>query len=251
MTKYFQKFGNAIVLPLYKGKGSRSEPGSNRPISLCSCLGKVLERVVHKQLVQFLSDRKLLSQAQHGFIAGRSIVTNMLTFDKYIGDCLMSKHPYDVISFDFQKAFDKAPHQYIINAISQLGICGKALLWSASFLAERTQQIRIGSHYSSVYNVIPDTVQGSILGPNFNIILSNSLLSLLSYRSVAYVDDFKFIVDVRSHTWEGVQCEIDKVVDWSEAHLMPLSAEKCAVLHCGQKQLNYAYVLGDQALKTG
>ena len=32
----------------------------------------------------------LLEQAQHGFIAGRSTVTNMLTFDKYIGDCLMS-----------------------------------------------------------------------------------------------------------------------------------------------------------------
>ena len=102
---------HAIVPPLYKGKGSRSEPGSYRPISLCSCLGKVLERVVHKQLVQFLSDRKLLSQAQHGFIAGRSTVTNMLTFDKYIGGYLMSKHPYNVISLDFQKkAFDKAPH---------------------------------------------------------------------------------------------------------------------------------------------
>ena len=66
---------HAIVLPLYKGKGSRSEPGSYRPISLCSCLSKVLERVVKKQLVQFLSKRKLLSQAQHGFIAGRSTVT--------------------------------------------------------------------------------------------------------------------------------------------------------------------------------
>ena len=161
----------------------------------------------------------------------------------------MSKHLYDVISFDFQKAFDKAPHHYIINAISLLGICFKALLWSASFLAERTQQIRVGSHYSSVCNVISGTVQGSILSPDFYIILSNSLLSLLSSRSVAHIDDFKFIVDVRSHTREDVQYEIDKVVDWSEAHLMPLSTEKCAVLHCGLKQPNYAYVLGDQALK--
>ena len=181
---------HAIVLLLCKG--SRSEPGSYRPISLCICLGKFLERVVHKQLVQFLSDKKLLSQAQHGFITGRSTVTNMLTFDKYIGDCLISKHPYDVISFDFQKAFDKAPHQYIINAISQLRICGKALLWSTSFLAERTQQIRVSSNnYSSVCNVISSTVQGSILGPNFYIILSNSLLSLLSSRSVAYVERFQ------------------------------------------------------------
>ena len=148
----------------------------------------------------------------------------------------------------FQKAFDKASHQYIINAISQLGICGKALLWAASFFAERTQKMRVGSHYSSVCKVISGRVQGSILGLIFYVILSNSLLSLLSSRSVAYIDDFKFIVDVRNHTREDVQCEIDKVVDWSEAHLMPLFTEKCAVLHCGLKQPNYAYVLGDQAL---
>ena len=93
-------------------------------------------------------------------------------------------------------------------------------------------------------------MQESILGPDFYIILSNSLLSLLSLRSVTYVNDFKFIVDVRSHTREDVQCEIDKVVDWSEAHLMPLSTEKCAVLHCSLKQPNYTYVLGDHVLKT-
>ena len=78
-------------------------------------------------------------------------------------------------------------------------------------------------------------MQVSILGPDFYIILSKSLLSLLSSRSVAYVDDFKFIVDVKNHTREDVQCEIDKVVDWSEAHLMPQYTEKCAVLHCGLK----------------
>ena len=86
----------------------------------------------------------------------------------------MSKHLYDVISFDFQKAFDKAPHQYIINAISHLGICGEALVWSALFLAERSQQIRVGSHYSFVCNVMSGTVQRNILGQDFYIILNNS-----------------------------------------------------------------------------
>ena len=31
---------------------------------------------------------------------------------------------------------------------------------------------------------------------------------------------------------------------------MPLSTKKCAVLHCGLKQPNHAYVLGDQAFQT-
>ena len=36
----------AVVIPLYKGKGPKNSPHSYRPISLCQCFGKILERVV-------------------------------------------------------------------------------------------------------------------------------------------------------------------------------------------------------------
>ena len=34
----------ALIVPIYKGKGEKNDPGSYRPISLCSCFGKLLEK---------------------------------------------------------------------------------------------------------------------------------------------------------------------------------------------------------------
>ena len=41
---------HAAVILLFKGKSSRSSQANYRPISLCHCLGKLLERIVHPQL---------------------------------------------------------------------------------------------------------------------------------------------------------------------------------------------------------
>ena len=38
------------------------------------------------------------------FTAGRSTLSNLLQFDKYIADYLNSKHSFDKFSFDFCKA---------------------------------------------------------------------------------------------------------------------------------------------------
>ena len=56
----------AVIIPLYKGQGDRSLPSSYRPISLCSCLGKLLEKLVLKQLTAFLAARDVLHTGQHG-----------------------------------------------------------------------------------------------------------------------------------------------------------------------------------------
>ena len=75
-------------MPLYKGKGDASHYSSYRPISLCSCLGKILEKVVKKQLVNYLNFNQCLHAAQHGFISGRSTVTNMLACDAIIAESI-------------------------------------------------------------------------------------------------------------------------------------------------------------------
>ena len=89
------------------GKGERDLASSYRPISLCQCFGKILEKVVYNQLSVFINSNALLSTKQHGFVAGRSTLTNLLQSEVTIRDFQLRRHPYDVIAFDFEKAFDK------------------------------------------------------------------------------------------------------------------------------------------------
>ena len=44
----------AKIVPLYKGQGDPSVAASYRPISTCSCFGKILERIVNEHLPRHL-----------------------------------------------------------------------------------------------------------------------------------------------------------------------------------------------------
>ncbi len=235
----------AVVLPLYKGRGNRSDISSYRPISLCPCLGKVFEKVVYVQLQSYLTSHGLLHRAQHGFSAGRSTVTNVLTADNHIADAISAGHPYDILTFDFKKAFDRVPHRAVVACLSSLGVGGSSLRWIASFLSEREQRVKIGSSYSRVGAVPSGVVQGSVLGPALFTILLDSLLRRLRLPTVAFADDVKFIADVAVYSQREVQADIDTLADWSEEHDMPLTIEKCAVLHCGHGQQNFDYKIRD------
>ena len=57
----------ANVIPIFK-KGDKSLPSNYRPVALLSCLGKLQERIVFKNLYNFLIDNKMLYKYQSGFL---------------------------------------------------------------------------------------------------------------------------------------------------------------------------------------
>ena len=56
----------AKVTPVYK-KGSKLECTNYRPITLLSNLDKIIEKLMHKRLMGFLNDQKVLYKKQFGF----------------------------------------------------------------------------------------------------------------------------------------------------------------------------------------
>ena len=94
-------------MSLYKGKSERSDASSYRPISLRSCIGKLLEEIAEEQIQQQIAAERPLSSPQHGFSAGRSALTNLLACDFLITNFVNAQQSYDISTFDFQRAFDK------------------------------------------------------------------------------------------------------------------------------------------------
>ena len=107
----------ANIVPVYK-KDDRQYVESYRPISLLTIISKVLERCV---LVR-LRDHDLLEIldcTQHGFIPGKSCVTQLVEVIDYIGALLDSGKQTDVIYLDMSKAFDKVKHSLILARLRQ------------------------------------------------------------------------------------------------------------------------------------
>jgi len=57
------KWKSAYVVPLFK-KGDNNSPGNYRPVSVLSCLGKLMERCIYKYMYNYFLSNKLIYEKQ-------------------------------------------------------------------------------------------------------------------------------------------------------------------------------------------
>ena len=173
-----QIWKQSYVKPIFKNNDSSSVT-NYRPISLtCTCC-KVMESVIHDQLMTYLHDHNLLSKAQHGFLTRKSTGTNLLSCLHDWQFSLKNKRSIDIIYIDFKKAFDSLVHSKIIAKLSAYGIGYELLSWIQAFLTGRTQRVIIDNALSSYIDVSSGVVQGSVLGPLIFLLFIEDIVDCL------------------------------------------------------------------------
>ena len=108
MTGFFpDKLKIAIVKPIYKVKDSDPHLfGNYRPISLLPALSKIFEKVVHKQLYDYMTQHDLFKNNQYGFRANHSTEYATIEFvDRAMHELDNGNIPFSVF-LDLSKAFD-------------------------------------------------------------------------------------------------------------------------------------------------
>ena len=135
----------AKVIPLYKGKGNKSDATSYRPVSLTSVACKLLERLITQRIKEYLEATNALHNAQHGFRSNRSTTSNMLICDTLIAEALNEKAECHVIIKDFKKTFDKIDHSILISKLSNFGIDCNVVFWIKDFLSNWQQYVVYGT----------------------------------------------------------------------------------------------------------
>ena len=221
----------ASVVPIHK-KDDKSSVENYRPISLTSLVMKVFEKCIRKEL--FSVTEKFLDPRQHGFINGKSCTTQMIPFTYDLALGLNNKSKFDIIYFDFAKAFDSVSHDLILKKLKQeFGINGLMLRFIKSYLQGRQQEVVIGGVKSGVLPVKSGVPQGSILGPLLFVIFINDMFNCISDGTniALYADDTKIwrrIIYSEDHF--VLQGDIDKLNHWSLANKMKFHPSKCKAL---------------------
>ena len=231
----------ADVTPIFK-KGSRELPGNYRPISLTSIICKMLESIIRDKLVAYLEQYKLIRNTQHGFRKNRSCLTNLLEFYHNLFNTHDNTKAIDIIFLDFQKAFDKVPHDKLMLKIKALGINGNIGKWIENWLQNRKQRVVVNGEASPWSPVTSGVPQGSVLGPILFIIYINDIDVGLNNIISKFADDTKIgNAIITEEDRLKLQEDLDKIAEWSKTWQMPFNINKCQMLQIGYQNKKHKY----------
>ena len=110
------------------GKKNYNSASAYRPISLTSCLGKCLERIITVCLNGFIEHNKLIDLEQEGFRKLHSTTHALLRFVQDVFNGFNRKQSTLAASIDMEKAFDSVWRDGLLVKMHKLGIRGT--VWS-------------------------------------------------------------------------------------------------------------------------
>ena len=154
----------AFVRPLLKVNPPAS-PSDTRPIANLCELSKIFEKVVRRQITEFIVVN-VLDSRQSGFRCGFSTQSAVLWVCHDVRWAVELGQVTILVLFNFSKVFDTLRHSRLLIKLRALGFSDTVLSWVFSYVTGRTQSVvdERGecSRWLATTSGVP---QGSVLGP--------------------------------------------------------------------------------------
>lgn len=227
----------ANVVPVHK-KSDKGQVENYRPVSLLCVCAKVMERAIFNIIFPVIEDD--IYYLQHGFVKGRSIVTQLLTIFQEISCILDRAGQVDMIYLDFSKAFDSVSHHLLIHKLKSFGFHSELLGWLKSYLSCRQQRVVVDGRSSDWLPVVSGVPQGSVLGPLLFILYVNDMPSSAHHATLAlFADDSKCFKNIEnSSDCKLLQDDINSLYSWSRKWDLHFNTSKCQIISISRcKQL--------------
>uniref|UniRef100_A0A3B3C2G3 Reverse transcriptase domain-containing protein n=1 Tax=Oryzias melastigma TaxID=30732 RepID=A0A3B3C2G3_ORYME len=230
----------AKVIPIYKSD-DQCDLKNYRPISLLSQFAKILEKLFHKRLYNYLENHNILCEQQYGFRPNRTTTLALIDLVENISNAIDNKQYAIGVFLDLTKAFDTINHHLLLRKLYCYGIRGVAFSWIKSYIENRQQYVHINGVDSELQIVTCGVPQGSVLSPLLFIIYINDICLVSKVlHLILFADDTNIIHcgnDLETLVKE-VENELELLKSWFDSNKLTLNLKKTKFIVFTNRQTN-------------
>ena len=240
MCSFPNSWKKATVVPLQKS-GDKSNVNNLRPVSLLPLPGKLLEKLFHKRVSQYLEGNGLLNKGQNEFRKGRSTIGTVaeLTDDILLG---INNKKFTLAAFvDLRKAFDTVSHDILCKKLYKFGLHNNIVAWLENYLTNRKQRCKVNGITSNYQDITCGVPQGSILGPMLFLLYINDINGTLSLcKSRLYADDTVVYAthsnEAIAHDW--LHKDLQVLMNWFSMNRLTINLDKTKLMLFATKNMH-------------
>lgn len=224
----------ANVVPVFKA-GDKGLATNYRPVSLTSICCKTLEHIVASSMGERLEN--ILNFNQHGFRKGLSCSTQLAITVNDILATVDNNLSVQAVVLDFAKAFDKVPHDKLLQKLVKYEFEDGIIKWIEAFLCGRSQKVVLDGSCSGELPVTSGVPQGSVLGPILFLVYINDIFNSIRFSTLRlYADDALLYINVNEQDNLNFQQDLDGLTQWATENGMFFNTNKCYSIIFGKAQ---------------
>ena len=166
---------HSIIVPLIKDQHKEKTMNNIRPISLQSCLGKLLNKLLAHRLSDIFSRHPILNTAQRGFIHGG---TTTKCIDELLDAWEWSRkghHELHTLFYDIKQAYDSVQKDVMLRALRRLRLPESFVHLVGDSLSGLSSCVRTPYGLTRNFDVLRSLRQGDPLAPLLFVILMDAL----------------------------------------------------------------------------